>query len=247
MSDIGKKIRLNRILPRSGARALVVAYDHALMLGPIPGTEQPADQIRRFVEAGVDGLLLAPGTLRNCGESLLAQKAPAVIARLDWTNVWYRQNAAASGEYRSCAVAAVEDAVRYGADAVVTYLLLGSGDPALDAAEMRKNAQVTRACERYGMPHVIESMARGAEVPNPSDPVWIRRHTRMAYELGADLIKTDYTGDAESMSSVVEGCPAPILAAGGPRMASDEQVLEMIGGVAAAGCAGVIFGRNIFQ
>lgn len=247
MSDIGNRIRLNRILPQSGARSLVVAYDHALMLGPIPGTERPADRIRQFVDARVDGLLLALGTLKNCGDALLTSQSPAVIARLDWTNIWYRPNAAASGAYRTCAVATVEDAVRYGADAVATYLFLGSGDPALDAAEMRKNAQVTRACERFGVPHMIESMARGAEASNPAGPEWIRRHTRMACEVGADLVKTDYAGSPESMRSVVEGCPTPILAAGGPRLASDEQVLDMISGVAAAGCAGVVFGRNIFQ
>lgn len=137
--------------------------------------------------------------------------------------------------------------MRYGADAVITYLLLGSGDAMREAEEVRKNAEVTRACERLGIPHVIESMARGAEAPNPYAVEWVRRHTRMAAELGADLIKTDYTGDASTMQSVVECCPVPVLAAGGPRGGSDADALALFRGVAAAGAAGVIFGRNIFQ
>jgi fructose-bisphosphate aldolase/2-amino-3,7-dideoxy-D-threo-hept-6-ulosonate synthase len=61
------------------------------------------------------------------------------------------------------------------------------------------------------------------------------------------LIKTDYTGDVESMRSVVQGCPTPILALGGPKHESEEAALEVIRDVAAAGAAGVIFGRNVFQ
>ncbi|MCX6622723.1 MAG: hypothetical protein NTY38_16980 [Acidobacteria bacterium] len=247
MSSTGKRIRLNRIFGTPGSRALIVAYDHALMLGPIEGTEAPAAKIARFVEAGVDGILMSLGTLRGCVDSLMVPDPPAVIARLDWTNVWYRPGAAQSGEYRSCLVAGIEDALRYGADAVVTYMFLGSGDPAVDAAEIAKNAQVAQECDRLGLPHIIESMARGKDVPDPCDPGWIRRHTRMASELGADLIKTDYTGDPQSMRGVVERCPTPILLAGGPRQASDDGGLSLVRGAAEAGAAGVIFGRNVFQ
>lgn len=247
MSSTGKRIRLNRIFRTPGSRALIVAYDHALQLGPIEGTENPAAQVARFVEAGVDGILMSLGCLRECADALAVARPPAVIARLDWTNVWYRDGAARSGEFRSCLVASVEDALRYGADAVVTYMFLGSGDPAVDAAEVAKNAQVAQACDRFGLPHVIESMARGREVPDPCDPGWIRRHTRMASEIGADLIKTDYTGDPQSMRSVVERCPTPVLLAGGPRQASDDGGLALVRGAAEAGAAGVIFGRNVFQ
>ena len=247
MADIGKQIRLNRLLRRTGNKALIVAYDHAQMLGPIPGTEQPAKMLQQLLEAEVDGILLSLGGLRIFGSELLQRHPPGIIVRLDWTNAWYREHAAASGDYASCAVGAVEDAVRYGADAVITYLFLGSGNAVREAKEVQKNAAVTRACERFGVAHVIESMARGVEAPDPYHPEWIRRHARMAAELGADLIKTDYTGDANTMRSVVECCPVPVLAAGGARSASDTEALTMFRGVAASGAAGVIFGRNIFQ
>jgi DhnA family fructose-bisphosphate aldolase class Ia len=69
----------------------------------------------------------------------------------------------------------------------------------------------------------------------------------MAAELGADAIKTDYSGDTASMRSVVEECPIPILVLGGSRQASDEHALDVVRDVAAAGAAGVFFGRNVFQ
>ncbi|MFN0169172.1 MAG: class I fructose-bisphosphate aldolase [Bryobacteraceae bacterium] len=247
MSEAGKAIRLNRILRRPRGRALIIAFDHALMLGPIPGTENPSAMLARFVEGRVDGVLVSLGMLREHFRPLLAPGAPAVIARIDWTDVWRRPGASQSGEFRSCLVGRVEDALRLGADAVLTYMFIGSGSPEVEAAEVAKNAQVSRECERLGVPHIIESMARGQEVANPGDVEWIRLHTRMAAELGADLIKTDYPGDEESLRSVVAGCPAPILLAGGPKQSSDDQVLKMIGDIVSAGAAGVIFGRNVFQ
>jgi fructose-bisphosphate aldolase/2-amino-3,7-dideoxy-D-threo-hept-6-ulosonate synthase len=84
-------------------------------------------------------------------------------------------------------------------------------------------------------------------VQNPGDPKWLNLHTRMAAELGADAVKTDYSGDTASMRSVVEKCPIPILVLGGSRHASDKHALDVVREVAAAGAAGVFFGRNVFQ
>lgn len=245
-SQAGKLIRLNRILPGGGRKALVVAFDHGFTVGPIPGTENPLAKARTFVNAGVDGVLVSPGAFKHYVEPFLAPRAPALLMRLDWTNVWYRPGAV-TGQYASCIAAGVEDAVRNGADAVVTYLFFGSGDPAVEAAEMAKNAAVNRECERYGLVHVVESMARGANVSNYADPEWIALHTRIAAELGADLIKTDYTGDPATMRPIVENCPAPILIAGGPKKSTDDDSLALFRETVEAGAAGVICGRNIFQ
>jgi DhnA family fructose-bisphosphate aldolase class Ia len=69
----------------------------------------------------------------------------------------------------------------------------------------------------------------------------------MAAELGADLIKTEYSGDPDSMRTVVRSCPVPILVLGGSRSGSDEDVLRVARDIAKTGAAGVFFGRNVFQ
>lgn len=247
MSDYGKKIRLNRILRARKRKALIVAYDHAQYIGPIPGTIDPGSQIRRFAKAQVDGILMTLGTLKNCVDSLLTENPPAVLARLDWTNWWLNAEQKRSDAPRSCLLARVSDALSHGADAVVSYLIMGTGEPDFEANEFAKNGEIARECERLGVLLIIESLARGKNVENQNDPKWVRLHTRVASELGADLIKTDYTGDVESMSSVVQGCPTPILALGGPKQKTEEAALDVIRDVAAAGAAGVIFGRNVFQ
>ena len=247
MSDCGKNVRLCRVLGGALHRALIVAFDHALVLGPIPGTENPLGQIRRFAEAKVDAVLLNLGLIRRFADCPLDGPLPALIARIDWTTVWSTMANNGRGELRSLLLARPEDALRQGADAVLTYMVVGTGDADFESKEIARTAEVARECERIGLPLIVESLARGKSIANPGDPKWLNLHTRMAIELGADAVKTDYTGDYASMRSVVEGCPIPILVLGGSRQGSDEEALETVRGAALAGTAGVFFGRNVFQ
>ena len=235
------------MLGGSKHRALVVAFDHALVLGPIPGTEDPLGQIRRFAGAKVDAVLLNLGLIRQFADSTLESPLPALIARIDWTTVWSAISNNGSGELRSSLLARPEDALRHGADAVLTYMVVGTGDADFESKEVARTAEAARECERVGIPLIVESVARGKNVQNPGDPKWLNLHTRMAAELGADAIKTDYSGDPISMRSVIEGCPIPILVLGGTRQGSDEEALQMIRDAVLAGAAGVFFGRNVFQ
>lgn len=247
MSDFGKKIRMNRILRGPGRRALVVAFDHALVIGPIPGTEDAPRQIRQFVNAGVDAVLLNLGLLHNCFDSFLQDKPVSLIARIDWTTVWKNLTEGTEGKSLCCMLANPEDALRNGADAVLTYLIVGTGDAEFETKEIARNAQVARECERVGIPLIVESLARGKAVTNYADPKWLKLHTRMAVELGADMIKTDYSGDVQSMRTVIQDCPIPLLVLGGSRTAREDDALSVVRGAVEAGAAGVFFGRNVFQ
>jgi fructose-bisphosphate aldolase, class I len=244
LSDFGKQIRLNRILNVPERGALVVAFDHGLAIGPIPGTEDPCGQIARFVAARVDGILLNFGLIRRCIGCFPRGATPGLIARLDWTNVWNAPNPDADGAFRSCTLAGPEEALRYGADAVATYLFVGTGDSDFETKEIARNAEIARECERAGVPLIVETLARGRLVKNPGDPKWLTLHTRIAVELGADVIKTDYAGNVDAMRRIVEGCPVPILVLGGGR---HEGALDVVRGARDAGAAGVLFGRNVFQ
>ena len=244
MSDYGKQIRLNRILRANKRKALVVAFDHSLIYGPIPGTVNPAEQIQSFADNGADAVLMNMGILRVAGQGMLNQYAPALIMRLDWTSAWTAVTSGAA--FRSELVVTPEEALSYGADAVLTYLFVGTGDNEFEAKEVKRNAEVARECERLGLPMIVETLARGKNAPNPTSPEWIKLHTRIALELGADVLKAEYTGDVESMRDVIQSCPAPILVLGGARK-PDTGGLDIVKGAVAAGAAGLFFGRNVFQ
>jgi len=247
LSDFGKKIRLNRILRGPGKGSLVVAFDHAFVLGPIPGTRDAAAKIRGFLDAKVDGLLLNIGLMNVCSNCFTRGDSVGLIARIDWTSMWQALAEGGNGQLHSRMLARPEEALRWGADAVLTYLVVGTGDTKFEAQEIARNAEVARECERVGIPFFVETLARGKAVKNPADVKWLGLHTRMAVELGADVIKTDYSGDPVTMHAVVEACPAPILVLGGSRDSSDEAALNLVRGAMKAGAAGVFFGRNVFQ
>jgi DhnA family fructose-bisphosphate aldolase class Ia len=130
---------------------------------------------------------------------------------------------------------------------VIVFLVVGSGDADFDRSEIQRVARVSRECEQLGLPLIVESLARGAAVHNPQDPEWLLLHTRIAAELGADAIKTEYTGDPETMHRVIDSCPIPVLVLGGSRSGTDHEVLNVVRSIMRAGAAGVFFGRNIFQ
>ena len=97
------------------------------------------------------------------------------------------------------------------------------------------------------MPLLAMMYNRGAKVKSESDPGAVSHAARIAAELGADIVKVTYTGSAKSFRRVVEGCPIPVLIAGGEKADTDRAVFEAVRGALDAGCAGVCMGRNAFQ
>ncbi|TDA25661.1 MAG: fructose-bisphosphate aldolase, partial [Archaeoglobi archaeon] len=106
--------------------------------------------------------------------------------------------------------------------------------------------EISKACQEWGMPLLAMMYPRGEKI-NQFDPKAVALAARVGAELGADIVKTNFTGDVESFRKVVEGCPVPVVIAGGPKMSSVEELLQMVRMAMDAGASGVAIGRNIFQ
>jgi class I fructose-bisphosphate aldolase len=228
-------------LLQSDRRALIVAIDHTLACGVVPGWERPAERLEAVLSGGPDAILTTFGILKQFGP-LIRQRARTVL-RLDGGQTEYLES---WGEYTQWeSLYSVEDALRLGADAVIVNLFLGG------PVELRTTATAARAasaCLRWGMPLTVEAMpARTPTSPSMSDPARVASAARIGAELGADLIKTYYTASIESFRKVTSACPVPVLIAGGEKMDSDRAVLEMVNDALEAGGAGVFFGRNVWQ
>ena len=107
--------------------------------------------------------------------------------------------------------------------------------------------RVAEACDNWHMPLLAMVYARGPQVKNGYEPAVVAHCARVGVELGADIVKVPYTGDIESFSDVVSGCCVPVVIAGGERMESTRQILEMVHDSLKAGGAGISVGRNVFQ
>ena len=88
---------------------------------------------------------------------------------------------------------------------------------------------------------------RGPKIPNENAPEVVAHAARIGAELGADIIKTNYTGNIDTFKTVIESCPVPVVIAGGPKCKSLEEVLKTTSDALKAGAAGLSIGRNVFQ
>ncbi len=248
LPNTGKVVRLGRVLNPKTNRAAVVAFDHGVHLGMIPGIENPGQTLETLTEAGADAFLIGPGIARRFASVFAGRGAPGMIVRLDWTNRWRDTAMLGTEEGRGRLISSVEGAARLGADAVLVYMFVGYGDPNSEAEQMQRVAQVAEDCEKLGVGCIIEPMPRGLLVGEKSyDPEFVAMGSRMACELGADILKTDYTGSAETFRKVVSASFQPVLIAGGPKTSTTRESLEMVRGALTAGASGMFIGRNVFQ
>jgi DhnA family fructose-bisphosphate aldolase class Ia len=130
------------------------------------------------------------------------------------------------------------DALALGADAITMFLIVGMEDGAEFADNVVAVADAAQQARAIGLPVIVESVLWGSRMDDQRDAELLAFAARMAAELGADAIKTTYTGDPESMRRVVEGCPIPVLVLGGVRSADPAPVLEATRGALEAGAKG---------
>ncbi len=249
-SRTGKEIRLGRILRPENNRSVTVAFSHGILLGPGKGF-LTYDQMNQMMEVfqPADAIMLSPGMINSLSSHYVGRDRPGFILQADWQNVSRAREGVFPTTGVSAAMLTAEQAVAAGADAIMTYLWLGGDNPQMEADEIARNAVFARQCEAVGLPIMIESRGLDNEVDGDGkiNLDLLKFHTRVAAELGADFIKTKYSGSVETFKEVTSQCPVPILVAGGSRLKSVEAALQLVDDVISGGGAGVVFGRNIFQ
>lgn len=248
MPTLGTQIRLSRIIKPKTHRGFCVAMDHALHLGSCKGLERPEEMLDMMAEAGVDAVILPLGSALRHGERLVRNGGPALILRLDQTSMWREGTPLDYADGHTRLIASVNDAVALGADAVINYLFIAHNDPAEETTAFRATAEVNAAARAAGIVHVIETMgARHALAKNIHDGAFVAHHSRIGVELGADIIKTDWPGSIQDLRRITAECSAPVMLAGGPRGKNDRGTLELVASIVAAGAAGILFGRAMFE
>jgi len=239
----GKKIRLSRLFA-GGKPSVIVAIDHGQTFGPMPGIEDFAAATAKLSEA--DGVLMAPHMIRFSGDLFLGRDRPVAIARLNWNTVHcYPWNYKEGWAVQAISVAS---AVAMGADVLLASLVLRTGDEARDAENASLFSRLAEECQALGMPLIGEVFpAGGSEAEHDLGRLhsYVKATCRIACELGADAIKTFYTG--ERFPEIVEGCPIPIFALGAEKLESELDALKLAQCQIAGGAWGVVFGRNVIQ
>ena len=227
--DWGMKNRMSRIFKEDG-KTVMLAVDHGYFLGPVSRLEDPAKTIEPLIPY-VDSLMLTRGLLRNC---LDAKYNIPIVLRASGGNSVLKEDLS-----DEAITVSMQDAARLNVSAVALSIYVGSEHEHQTLTNLTK---LIDAGQDYGIP-VLAVTAVGKELEK-RDCRYLSLSCRIAAELGAQIVKTYYCEDFEK---VVKSCFVPIVIAGGPKLKSEEDVLEMTYNAIACGAKGVDMGRNVWQ
>ena len=230
---IGKSRRLNRILVGEKKRCLLSPLDHAGWLGPVKGLDRPRWIVDQVVAGGANAILASPGFIRATAPG--SPPSVAIVLRLSVTAGLSKQGT------QETPIASVETALKLDADAVAVSVFFGREG---DLQIYTWLADLIQACSAYDMPVVAEMMPPESSGYNATA---IAHAARIGFEIGADIIKTNYCGNVDEFRKVVESVPVPIIVAGGPKQANEPSVAEFTRHAVAGGAVGVAIGRRVWQ
>lgn len=221
---------------RETNRTVIIPMDHGVTMGPIRGLTDMKAIVNMVVEGGANAIILHKGMVaaghRGGGKDI------GLIVHLSASTTL------GPDPNDKVLVTTLKEAIQLGADAVSVHVNLGAETEPEMLADL---GTIAAECQEWSMPLVAMMYTRGEKIENQFDVKYVKHAARVGAELGADIVKVNYTGSPETFREVVEGTPVPVVIAGGEKMETDRELFEMIAGALEAGCAGVSIGRNAFQ
>lgn len=228
--NLGKQLRLKQFYRYNKEKSIIVPMDHGMTMGPISGIDNIQNLLKILSKHSIDGIILHKGLISSYANLIQDLNIP-IIMHLSARTIL-------SGNCREVLVGSVKEALFFGCSAVSVHINFGGEDE----CEMLKDvALVSSECYQAGMPLMIMAYAKAYTVQTA------KHLARISTELGADLVKLLYTEKGGNFQEVVEGCPIPILIAGGEKAANIFEFMNIVKNALDAGVGGLSIGRNIFQ
>lgn len=228
--SFGKKNRLSKIVMEDG-KALMLAIDHGYFMGAAHGMEMPKVQVEKLIPH-IDSLMLSPGILTSQIDSDFKK---GIVLRASGGNTILESDIDNEG-----LILSAKNAVKLNASAIAVSMFVGAEHSHQTILNLT-NA-INDAME-YDLP-VLGVTAVGKALKDKKEKRYLTHASRLAAELGADIVKTYY---CEGFEEVVKKTTVPIIVAGGPKLDSYKDVLELCYNSIQCGAIGVDMGRNIWQ
>ena len=238
MTSIGKKIRMERIFDRDSKKTIIVPMYHGGGIGPIEGIADMGEAVDKVARRGANAVVLHKGDVPNGHRG--GGKDIGLIVHMSSSTIF------SDDLDDNVIVCSVKEAVSLGADTVSIHVNLENGK---ERQVLEEFATIVDQSNEYGIPLMAMVYPRGLKVEKGKEyNVENTAHcVRVADELGVDIVNVNYTGSPETFRHVVDACKIPVLIAGGPKMGSEKEILEMVEGAIMAGAAGLSISRNVFQ
>jgi len=210
--------------------------DHGVTVGPIPGVNDMNKAVDNVGKGGANAIIVHKGIVRAGHRE--SGKDIGLIIHMSASTV---MSPDPTGKVPVCTV---EEAIKLGADGVSIHINLGAPS---DDVMLANFGEVSRTCMEWGMPLIAMLYPRGDKIASEFDVKFVKHAARVGAEIGADIVKVNYTGSPQTFEQVTSGCPVPVVIAGGEKLESDKDLLDMVECAIKAGAAGVSIGRNAFQ
>lgn len=211
--------------------------DHGFTMGTIKGLENLAEMVDKVALGGANAVLMHSGMV-GAGHRKHGKDIGLIIHLSGATNL-------APDPNRKVLVCSVERALKMGADGVSIHINIGADDEPDMLQDAHKAVEASR---EWGIPLLAMMYPRGKKIKDENDPEVVNIAVRAGAELGADIVKTNYTGDIDTFKQIVKAVSQiPVIIAGGPKMDTIPDLLQMVYDSIQAGGAGIAFGRNVFQ
>ena len=227
--DWGMKNRLAQVIKPDG-RCFFLPIDHGYFQGPTSCLEKPAETIKPIVQYA-DALFVTRGVLRNAIDPVKSK--PVILRVSGGTSV-----VGESLENENLTTS-IEEILRLNVSAVGISIFVGTK---YEKQTLMNLSQIVNECEDYGIP-VMAVTAVGRELAK-RDARYLALCCRIAAELGARVVKTYW---CEDFDKVTNGCPVPIVMAGGPKCKTELEVFNFVHDGLQKGAIGINLGRNVWQ
>ncbi len=228
--DWGMENRLSRVIRPDDGHCFFMPIDHGYFLGPTRCLERPGETIESLLPF-VDALFCTRGVLRSAIGPLGSK--PIILRVSGCTSMAGKD--LANEEITT----SIEDIIRLNASAVGVSVFIGSS---YERQTLLNLTEMVNECENYGIP-VMAVTAVGKELKK-RDARYLALSCRICAELGARVVKTYW---CENFEKVVNGCPVPVVIAGGPRCKTEAEVFDFIYDGMQKGAIGINLGRNVWQ
>lgn len=238
---LGRQIRMKRLVP-DGERIIILPVDHGEFQGPRQGLVNPLQTLETL--GGYDAVLLSPGMFLRCSDFFARKRGLLSIVRLNWNADYCFQWSYQDGSHAR--VLSPAGALALGADVGLASVTVGTGNASVDAASVEIFARLAEEARAVGLPLGGEFYP-GGDISRLSETQFhnlVLQAVRMISELGADFIKTFYTGPR--FTEVVQATPVPVIVLGASKEDEADALRKAAAGIA-AGARGVVFGRNVFE
>ena len=228
--DWGMKNRLSRLIQKDG-KALFLPIDHGYFQGPTHCLEKPQETIKPIYQYA-DAIMLTRGVLRNCIDPAIEKP---IIMRVSGAVTVVGEDLA-----NESIVTSIQEILRLNAMAVSMSVFVGTK---YENKTLSNLSKLVDECENYGIP-VMAVTSVGRELEK-REARYLALVARVSAEIGARVVKTYYC--KENFEKVVDGCPVPVVIAGGPKTETQKEVFEFVYDGMQKGAIGVNLGRNIWQ